>query len=115
MFYIFYTNVTKRWEGREADSVFYAYKWVVVGGGGANENKVSMEIRRVLIAKSGGGGGVGLGDKTGFTGFILRERWRCAVVMRVVTDLSGRGGSREGAENKFLRKESKERTAGVSG
>lgn len=61
------------------------------------------------------GGGVGLGDKTGFTGFILRERWRCAVVMRVVTDLSGRGGSREGAENKFLRKESKERTAGVSG
>ena len=25
------------------------------GGGGANENKVSMEIRRVLIAKSGGG------------------------------------------------------------
>lgn len=83
------------------------------GGGGANENKVSMEIRRVLIAKSGGG--VGLGDKTGFTGFILRERWRCAVVMRVVTDLSGRGGSREGAENKFLRKESKERTAGVSG
>lgn len=33
LFYIFYTNVTKRWEGREADSVFYAYKWVVVGGG----------------------------------------------------------------------------------
>lgn len=84
-------------------------------GGGRGKRKQGLYGNTESSDSKKWGGGVGLGDKTGFTGFILRERWRCAVVMRVVTDLSGRGGSREGAENKFLRKESKERTAGVSG
>lgn len=56
LFYIFYTNVTKRWEGRGGGQYFMPINGWGAGGGGWGKQKhtVSAETRRVLTAKRGG-------------------------------------------------------------
>lgn len=74
------------------------------GGARVNRKQVSMEISRVSIAKRGGKQ-ASEPEEGVLSGFILRERWRCAVddARCYVTCRGGRGRGK-GAENEFSKK-----------
>lgn len=95
LFYIFYTNVTKRWEGAVADSVF-----MLINGGGEEDGAQANKNRTVSMETSWE---AGLGARGGWlSGFILGERWRCVVDANCyVTHRGGRGRGRRSRKRVF--------------
>lgn len=102
LFYIFYTNVTKRWEGREADRqcIFMPINgWWGDGGPGRTENAVSMGIPS---RDSKTWWGKEASETRGVYRVYSRERWRCGGdASCYVTCQGGKGRGRE----QCLRKE----------